>query len=592
LNKKITYIIIFNVLLLVFFTFPLIAQEDVFIENVEESVSNIEADNIYIDNHNQKINAVGNVYFYNQDLKITADQLEFDYTKKMIIAKGKPINLIYKDRELSGNRLELDYENEVAYLYKADVEIDKFKFKGGKIDYFQGQNPNIVIDDAFYTTCEMEDPHYHYTARSIKYYPDDKIVGRGIGLWWGDNRLFTLPRYVVQIESDEEGNPVISNEFPVPNIGYNGEQGFFIEVDYPYEITPNNYGRAHYIRENKNNISFDFNHNYRLSQNKRVFFEYNERKYLDDDVLYEDGYMKLGLNSKVNDNVNYDVYLKEYRRVLPINKKKEETLFNLDFNYTNDNYSINTEIGYDFRNKVRKEKLSTDYENEDFSSETENEFEEEQLKSQKYIINQKYDDYSLQFRYQEGFDTDYLPYLLASHSMSSDFDLSIGYGYIEEDNVNQHKIDYTLKFDKSIIINNNFNIDLMQDIEHIRYIENDSTLTNYISGINFNMNKDLTDSLTVNQRIGYRKQFRDNLPLFDIDDIDLKELVISNTELDLYYPDRKEHWKLGLDLEYSLPDEEFEKQSISLTHELDCYSYQLNYNIQDKSIGFEFNFIN
>ena len=592
MTKKITYIIIFNILLLVLFSFPLIAQEDVFIENVEESVSNIEADNIYIDNHNQKINAVGNVFFYNQDLEITADQLEFDYTKKMIIAKGAPINLIYKDRELSGNRLELDYENEVAYLYEADVEIDKFKFTGGKIDYFQGQNPSIVIDDAFYTTCEMEEPHYHYTARSIKYYPDDKIVGRGIGLWWGDNKLFTLPRYVVQIETDEEGNPVISNEFPVPNIGYNGEQGFFIEVDYPYEITPNNYGRAHYIRENRDNISFNLNHNYRINQNKRVFFEYEEQKYLDDDVLYEDGYMKLGLNSIVNEHVNYDVYLKEYKRVLPVNKKKEETLFNLDLNYTNDNYSINTEIGYDFRNEVRKETVSTDYENEDFSSETENEFEDEQLKSQKYIINQRYDDYSLQFRYQEGFDTDYLPYILASHSISSDFDLSIGYGYITEDDIKQHKIDYTLNFDKNIIFNNNFNIDLMQDIEYTRYIENDSTLTNYISGINLNIKKDLTDSITINQKIGYRKQFRDNLPLFDIDDIDLKELVISNTELDLYYPDRKEHWKLGLDLEYSLPDEEFEKQSISLTHELDCYSYQLNYNILDKSIGFEFNFIN
>ncbi|MDZ7673358.1 MAG: LptA/OstA family protein [Halanaerobiales bacterium] len=592
MNKKITYVFILSIILLVLFSVPLIAQEDVFIENVEESVSNIEADNIYIDNHNQKINAVGNVFFYNQDLKITADQLEFDYTKKMIIATGDPINLIYKDRELSGNRLELDYKKEVAYLYKADVEIDRFKFSGGKIDYFKGQDPNIVIDDAYYTTCEMEEPHYHYTAKSIQYYPDDKIVGRGIGFWWGERRLLTLPRYVVNIETDEEGNPVISNDFPVPSIGYNGEQGFFIELDYPYEISPNNYGRAYYIRENRNNSSFNFNHNYRLNQNKKVFFEYNERKYTDDEVLYEDGYMKLGLNSIVNENINYDVYLKEYKRMLPVNKKKEETLFNLDLTYTNDNYSINTEIGYDFRNDVRKETVSTDYENEDFSSETENKYEDEKLQSQKYIINQKYDNYSLQFRYQKGFNTDYLPYISASSSLNPDLDLGIGYGYIAEGTTKQHKIDYTLNFNKNIKVNDNLNIDLIQDIEYIQYLENNNTLTNYNSQVYFNINKGLTDSLTVNQRIGYSNQYRDNLPLFGIDDIDPKELVISNTEFDLYYPKIKEHWKLGLDLEYSLPDEEFEKQTISLTHELDCYSYQINYNLKDKSIGFEFNFIN
>jgi len=592
LNKKITYIIILTIFLLSSFAFPLMAQEDVFIENVEESVSNIEADNIYIDNHNQKINAVGNVYFFNQDLKITADKLEFDYTNKMITATGNPINLIYKERELSGNRLELDYEKEVAYLYDANVEVDRFKFRGGKIDYFQGQNPNIVMDDAYYTTCEMEDPHYHYTAKSIQYYPDDKIIGRGIGFWWGERRLFTLPRYVVNIESDEDGNPVISNDFPVPNIGYNGEQGFFIEVDYPYEISFNNYGRAHYIREDRDNISLNLNHNYRINQNKRVFFEYNEQKYLDDEVLYEDGYMKLGLNNKVNENINYDVYLKEYKRVLPVNKRRKETLFNLDLTYTNDNYSINTEIGYDFRNEVRKETVSTDYENEELRTETENVFEDEKLQSQKYIINQRYDDYSLQFRYQKGFDTDYLPYISARHSLNPDIDLGIGYGYIAEGSIKQHKIDSTLNFDKNIKINDNLNIDLIQDIENIRYIENNNTLTNYNSQVYLNINKGLTDLLTVNQRIGYSKKYRDNLPLFDIDDINLTELVISNTEFDLDYSKKKEHWKLGLDLEYSLIDEEFKKQTVSLTHELDCYSYQINYNLKDKSIGFEFNFIN
>ena len=59
-----------------------------------------------------------------------------------------------------------------------------------------------------------------------------------------------------------------------------------------------------------------------------------------------------------------------------------------------------------------------------------------------------------------------------------------------------------------------------------------------------------------------------------------------------YYPKDKEHWKLNFDLEYSIPDEEFDTQKIGITHEYDCYSYQINYNFIEQAVGFEFSFIN
>src|SRR6056297_194595 len=592
--ERYKYITIILICFIFIFSMPLLAQEEeVLIENIGENASNIEADKIYINTHKKEINAVGNVRFTNQELDILADRLVFKYNEQLITAFGDPISLKYGDRILKGKSLTLDYEKEVANISQAEVDIDKFNFKGDNIEYLQGENPNIILDNAFYTTCVMEDPHYHYTASSIKYYPNDKIVGRSIGLWWGETRLITLPRYVVNVETDENGTPVISNTFPVPNLGFNGEDGFFIELLYPYEITPNNYGRLHYLRENKNNMSLDLNHKYKISENKKIFFDYNEQKYLDDDdILNEEKYIQLGFDHKVNKNVNYRVYIKEYEQMLPISEAVKKTLFNLNLTYIHDRYSINTEVGYDFRSDQRNEKLSTNYNNKNLSGETYNEFENEKLDKEKYVIKQKFDKYNWELKYLKGYDTDYLPYGKFVYNLNKDLDFSVGYGLIAEGVNRQHKIDYGLDYNKNIKLKDNLNIDFIQKIKQVDYQKTNDWLTNYETTVYLNMNKRLSKQLNFKQRIGYNIKYREGKPLFDIDDIDPDKVVISNTEFGLYYPQDKEHWKLNLDLKYSLPDEEFDTQKIGITHEYDCYSYQINYNFKDQSLGFEFSFIN
>ena len=591
--KKFNYITIILICFTFLFTLPLLAQDEVLIENIEESASNISADNIFIHTANKEINASGNVRFTNQQLSIKADRLVFRYNEQLITAFGDPIQLVYGDRVLEGKSLTLDYEKEVANISNAEIDIDKFNFKGDNIEYLQGKNPNIVLDDAYYTTCVMDEPHYHYTANSIEYYPNDRIVGKGIGLWWGETRLVTLPRYVVNVETDEEGNPVVRNTFPVPQLGYNGESGFFIELIYPYEINPNNYGRVHYLRENKNNISLDVNHKYRIDNNKLIFADYNEQKYTDDDdVLHEEKYMQLGFDHTVNQNVNYRVYLKEYEQLLPLSEAVKKTLFNLNLNYTQDKYSINTEVGYDFRSDIRNETISSEYSNKNLSTKTYNEFENEKVDKQKYIIRQTFDKYDWELKYLSGYDTDYLPYGRIKYYLNQDLDFSAGYGLVEEGEFKQHKIDYGLDYNKNFKINDNFVLDFIEKIKHVNYLQENTWLTNYETGIYLNMSRKIIDVLSFNQRIGYRTKYREGQPLFDIDDIDPDRVIVSNSELDLYYPKDKEHWKLNFDLEYSIPDEEFDTQKIGITHEYDCYSYQINYNFINQSIGFEFSFIN
>ena len=572
---------------------PLLAQEEILIEEIDESTSTIEADRIYIDNNKQEINAIGNVIFFNQELKIEADRLIFDYSNKVITASGEPIIFNYQEKEFQGKSLTLNYEKEIAQISDANIDIQNIRFKGGNIEYLAGQQPNIIINDAYYTTCVMEEAHYHYTAESIKYYPNDKIVGKRVGLVWGETPFLILPRYVINIETDEEGNEQISNAFPVPQLGYDGVRGLYLEIDYPYELSTKNFGNIHYLREDKENNFFEVNHKYRISQNKLIFVDYNDQKYIDnDDFLNEEQYLQLGFDHTYNDNVQYRVYLREYEKTRPVWESIRKTLLNLDLTYTNNQYSIDTVLSYDFRRNLHDQTISSVYNNENLSAETIKEYQNEKLDKQKYVIKQKFADYYWQLKYMKGFETNYLPYGSIHYDLNPNLKFSFGYGYITEGSVKQHKVDYGLNFSKNLKINKNINIDFKQEINQTEYHEIEENLTNYQSQIYFNYNKDINDLLNLKQRIGYSTRYRDGKPLFEIDDIDLNEAIISNTELDLYYPRDKEHWKLGIDLEYSLTDEEFDTQKIAITNEYDCYSYQFNYNFIEKSVGLEFSFKN
>ena len=595
MEKYIKYISIFLICFIFLFTAPLLAQDDnLEIGNIDDQVSNIEADNIYINTHKEEINAVGNAKFINPQVEINAKKIVFKYADQIMTAVGKPLILKYEGRIIKGKSLTLDYEKGVANLSQASLDIDKFQFEGEDVDYLKDQNPNIIVKDAFYTTCIMDEPHYHYTAKNIQYYPNDKIVGKNITFWWSGNRLITLPRYVVNVTTDEEGKTTVDNSFPVPELGYNLEQGLYIELVYPYEFSTNNYGDLYYIREDKENINFDWNHKYILDSDKYIFFDFQQQRYLDnDEIVNEEREIKLGFDHKINENIDYRVYARDYEKLKPIPEEQRQTSLNFAVDYTRKKYNINADFGYDFRNEDRIEKVSTTYTPiKNLRTETYHEFTNEKLQKQKYSISQHFNKLSWMIKYLKGYNTDYLPYGNIGYSFNKDLDLSIGYGLVKEGTIKEYKTDYELDYNKNIKITKNFNIGFKQKIKHVNYPKADEKLTNYETAIYFNLDKRISKNLNLDQRLGYSIKDQEGTPLFSIDELDKDKVITSNTELDLYLPKNLEHWKINLDLAYSIPDQEFDTQKIGVTHEYDCYSYQINYNHIDKAIGFEFSFIN
>lgn len=103
--------------LIIFSSFCASAQEEK--KETEESVVNIQADNVIYDKSNDKMIFKGNVTITQEDITLTAQEADFDVDKKIGSIKGD-IKLVQTDITITGETLEA-YLNDKRYIFQEKV---------------------------------------------------------------------------------------------------------------------------------------------------------------------------------------------------------------------------------------------------------------------------------------------------------------------------------------------------------------------------------------------------------------------------------------------------------------------------------------
>ena len=103
--------------LIIFLSFSASAQEEK--KETEESVVNIEADNVTYDKSTDKMVFAGNVVITQEDIILTAQEADFDVDKKIGQIKGD-IKLVQSDITITGENLEA-YLNDKRYIFQEKV---------------------------------------------------------------------------------------------------------------------------------------------------------------------------------------------------------------------------------------------------------------------------------------------------------------------------------------------------------------------------------------------------------------------------------------------------------------------------------------
>jgi len=111
------FTILFSLSLIIFLSFSAFAQEEK--KETEESVVNIEADNVIYDKSTDKMVFEGNVVITQEDIILTAQEADFDVDKKIGNIKGN-IKLVQSDITITGEILEA-YLNDKRYIFQEKV---------------------------------------------------------------------------------------------------------------------------------------------------------------------------------------------------------------------------------------------------------------------------------------------------------------------------------------------------------------------------------------------------------------------------------------------------------------------------------------
>ncbi len=199
------------------------------------------------------------VLLHYQDIEINADYLKINLTTHLLSASGK---VLFKQDETETYCEELTYnwKTKKVILIKLKGEITGENIKG-KI-YYQGEKmenfpETVEIGEGSFTTCELEEPHYHIVTKEMIIYPKDKIIARNISWYEGKTKIITLPYFLIFLDR--------KTQLPIlPKIGQNKKDGWFIKTYFNYYVNDKSYGTLYVDWMEKKGIGTGVEHTFEI----------------------------------------------------------------------------------------------------------------------------------------------------------------------------------------------------------------------------------------------------------------------------------------------------------------------------------------
>jgi lipopolysaccharide assembly outer membrane protein LptD (OstA) len=168
-----------------------------------------------------------------RDLELRARRVEFDSRRQSLMAAGDP-QLVDRGDRVTGHLMTYDLETRVGTIYQAETTYEKGLYHGAAIRKV-GEN-ELDVKQGSYSTCDLPEPHYHFSSRWMKIFLKDKLVAKPVVFYVKNVPLLALPFYVFPIKPGRHSGFL----FPQFEFGLNNKAGQFIR-NAGYYWAPNDY---------------------------------------------------------------------------------------------------------------------------------------------------------------------------------------------------------------------------------------------------------------------------------------------------------------------------------------------------------------
>ena len=149
---------------------------------------------------------------YYEELKLTAHEILVDWNTSILTASGTEVatpDSIFKatgdsimviglpelnqkgNKPMYGDLMEYNMRTNHGKISSGKTQMEDGYYKGDKILRL---NPKImVVSDGYYTTCDLDDPHFYFKSNQMKLMVNDKIIAKPVILYISGVPVFALP---------------------------------------------------------------------------------------------------------------------------------------------------------------------------------------------------------------------------------------------------------------------------------------------------------------------------------------------------------------------------------------------------------------
>jgi len=160
---------------------------------IETTINYSAKDSIFYDLKSQKIKLYGNSKIDYGEINLEAYEILVDWNDKTLDANyltdstgkkiGKPI-FSEGNQSYETDKITYNFDSRKAKIKGIVTQLDDAYMQGE--DVKKNEEDELFISHAMYTTCNLEEPHFHISSGKIKVIPGKKVVSGPFHLKFGD----------------------------------------------------------------------------------------------------------------------------------------------------------------------------------------------------------------------------------------------------------------------------------------------------------------------------------------------------------------------------------------------------------------------
>ena len=150
---------------------------------IETTINYKAKDSILYDLKNQKIMLYGNSQIDYGEINLEAQEILVDWNDKTLDANyktdstgkkiGKPV-FSEGNQSYETDKITYNFETKKAIIKGIITQLDDAYMQGE--DVKKNEEDELFISKAKYTTCNLEEPHFHISSSKIKVLPGKKVI--------------------------------------------------------------------------------------------------------------------------------------------------------------------------------------------------------------------------------------------------------------------------------------------------------------------------------------------------------------------------------------------------------------------------------